>query len=182
MSIFKTKGLVLKSTSFTEKEFLYDIFTYEYGRIKATRKIKTKEKSLDLGYIINFEIETKEWKNIHKIKNIKIKSEFSYEGKEFELISEYLILLGTIIKHIPESVQVREVFEVLEAVNEKKHMDSFKLLLARLKILDIVWILPDKKEASIKKILDYIRSHKIKDILKLTGASDETLITLKSIV
>jgi recombinational DNA repair protein (RecF pathway) len=79
MTLFKTKAIILKISKVKDKDFIYDIFTFDYGRIKVQKKEHKKEKTMDLGYIINCEIETKEQRDIHKIKNIKIKSEFRYE-------------------------------------------------------------------------------------------------------
>jgi hypothetical protein len=85
-----------------ENDFLYDIFTCDYGIIKTNKKAsKTNTKPLDVGYIINFEIITSKSYDIHKMANIKILSEFICEHKNFEEIHHYLSLLKTISKHIP---------------------------------------------------------------------------------
>lgn len=176
MSVFKSKGIILKKLGQREKEIIYDIFTYDFWRIKCKKKLKTKEKSLDIGYIINFEIETKDGVDIHKIKNIKIKSEFDYEGKSFELIHEYLKFLSTIISHIPNGVSVKEISELVEEVNEKKKLDIFKLQLARLKVLDICWVLElEHSNETVRKILEYISKSRIKDILKLKCDEQEII-------
>jgi recombinational DNA repair protein (RecF pathway) len=60
VSLFKTKGIIIKKIDVGEKDMIYDIFTYDFGRIKAKKKIKAREKPLDTGYIANFEIETRE--------------------------------------------------------------------------------------------------------------------------
>ena len=36
MSLFKSSGIILKITSLNENEFLFDVFTYEYGKLKIT--------------------------------------------------------------------------------------------------------------------------------------------------
>jgi hypothetical protein len=47
-----------------------------------------------LGYIVNFEIHTKEDRGIHKISNIKIKSEFNIDkDKNFCELEAYLEIL-----------------------------------------------------------------------------------------
>jgi hypothetical protein len=52
--------------------------------------------------LINFEIETKEKTNIHKMKNIKILSEFKTENAGFSKINKYLEILSIIYKNIPD--------------------------------------------------------------------------------
>ena len=176
MSIFKTKGIIIKKISVLEKDVIYDIFTYDFWRIKAKKKAKTREKSLDLGYIINFEVETKEWKDIHSIRNIKILSDFAYEWENFMIIHEYLRFLHTIIIHIPLGIWVKEVFQIVEAVNLKKKISAFKINLARIKILEIVGILEClHSDREIRKILEFIRISRIDDILKLK-TEDERII------
>jgi recombinational DNA repair protein (RecF pathway) len=39
---------VLKKEKLRENEFIYTIFTYDYGKIKAIKKESKKEKMLDL--------------------------------------------------------------------------------------------------------------------------------------
>ena len=72
MSIFKTKWIILKIHKIRDKDFLYTIFSKDYWKIMCNKKFSKKEKTLDLWYLINFEIITKENVSIHKIKNIKI--------------------------------------------------------------------------------------------------------------
>jgi recombinational DNA repair protein (RecF pathway) len=48
MAIFKTKAIILKISKVKDKDFIYDIFTFDYGRIKVQKKEHKKEKSLDL--------------------------------------------------------------------------------------------------------------------------------------
>lgn len=96
MSLFKSSGIILKITSLKENEFLFDVFTYEYGKLKLKAKKTKKEKNLDLGYIINFEVNVKKENTIHEIRNIRIKNEFSYSDTSYEMIYEYLYLLKSI--------------------------------------------------------------------------------------
>lgn len=176
MSVFKSKWIILKISKVKEKDFIYDVFTYDYGKIKVQKKDTKKEKSLDIWYIANFEIETKEWKDISKAKNIKIKSEFKYEWKEFKIINEYLNIIWLIYKKIPYWLPFSDVFEIIEVLNEKKELDETKLILAKLKILDYFWDLKiENEDKTIEKILKFINKNKIKEVLKLSWI-DEYLI------
>lgn len=181
MSLFKTKAIILKISKVKEKDFIYDIFTYDYGKIKAQKK-NEKEKTLDLWYIINCEIETKETKDIHKIKNLKIKSEFYYENKDFSTINEYLNIISIIYKEIPFWVEFKDMFELIEYINEKKDIDEIKLILSRLKTIDLIWELKiENDNPTIKKILKFINKNKIKDILKLSWIDTELKEKLKKL-
>ncbi|MBT3728831.1 hypothetical protein HOG27_01850 [bacterium] len=50
---------------------------------------------------MNFEITTKENISIHKIRNIKILSEYNRENKSFKELNNYLVILSIIHKKIP---------------------------------------------------------------------------------
>ena len=174
MSVFKTKWIILKIDKPKDKDFLYTVFTYDFGKIRVSKKKNTKEKTLDLGYIINAEIRTKEWFDIHKISNIKIISEFDYKEKDFALIQKYLEILAFVINQAPDWVALYEVFTILETINTYKNIDTTKLLLTKLKLLQCFWNLDISHEnITVQKILKFIDNRNIDDVLKLTGINTD---------
>jgi len=182
MSLFKTKAVILRISKLKEKDFIYDIFTYDYGKIKVQKKEWKKEKTLDLWYIINCEIETKEWKDIHKIKNIKIKSQFICDNKDFKTINEYLSIIGIIHKKLPSWIEFKDIFELFQEINDKNNIDECKLILAKLKVIDLLWELKvDNNNELVRKILRFINKNRIKDILKLSWINNELLIKLRNL-
>ncbi|NVP17615.1 hypothetical protein HUU51_02755 [Candidatus Gracilibacteria bacterium] len=194
MSIFKDKAIVLKiektlkinDDSFTkknDKEFLYTLFTKTYGKIKASKKYSKTEKSLDIGYNINFEIITSEKSKIHKIKNIKIKNEFNInKDKNFYEINKYLEIIALIYREIPEGVAFEEIYEIIEIINEKENIDEIKLILTKIKIKSLIGILNiNHNDEIIRKILKFISNSKIENILKLTGINEEQKKELEQI-
>jgi hypothetical protein len=135
-----------------------------------------------LGYIINCEIETRESRDIHKIKNLKIKSEFSYESKDFAIINEYLNILGIVYQKIPFGLVYRDIFELLEELNDKKSIDETKLVLARLKVIDLLGELKvENSDLLVGRILKFINKNRIKEIFRLNGISNELLIKLRNL-
>jgi hypothetical protein len=135
-----------------------------------------------LGYIINCEIETRESRDIHKIKNLKIKSEFSYESKDFAIINEYLNILGIVYQKIPFGLVYRDIFELLEELNDKKSIDETKLVLARLKVIDLLGELKvENSDLLVGRILKFINKNRIKEIFNLNGISNELLIKLRNL-
>ncbi|MDP2090117.1 MAG: hypothetical protein Q8K30_00840 [Candidatus Gracilibacteria bacterium] len=196
MSIFKSKGIIIKIDKMTgnnsnkeynqEKikggEFLYTIFTKDYGKIKCNKKLSKTEKTLDLGYIVNFEITTKENSSIHKINNIKILSEFTHENKNFCEINAYLTILAKVLHKTPHGSPIYELFDLLEFVTNIKNIDETKLILSKLKIISIFGDLNENNEnETIRKILKFINVNKIESILKLTGINEELKIKLNTI-
>ena len=140
----------------------------------CNKKLSKKEKTLDLWYIVNFEISTKESASIHKIRNIKILSEFSRENKSFSELNNYLIILSIIHKKTPKWSPIFELFELLEIINSYYDLDETKLILIRHKIISIFWELNENNSNNtVSKILKFINANKIDRILKLTWINEE---------
>ena len=155
-----------------EKDFLYTIFTQEYGKIICQKKFSKTEKSLDIWYFIQVEIETKEDKKVHKMRNIKILSDFAPANKGFQILQAYLELLALILRNTPEWVQVYGVIDIIQAIHEYENISAEKILLAKLKLLHIFGSLPDEhQDQTIHKILHFIHKQKISEILRLSGLS-----------
>ena len=174
MSVFKTKWIILKIDKPKDKDFLYTVFTYDFGKIRVSKKKNTKEKTLDLGYIVNAEIRTKEGFDIHKISNIKIISEFDYKEKDFELIQKYLEILAFVTRQSPDWVALYEAFAILETINKYKNIDTTKLLLTKLKLMQCFWSLDiSHKDLTVQKVLKFIDNRSIHDVLKLIGIQSD---------
>lgn len=172
MSIFKDKAIVTKVEKLKDKDFLYTLFTYEYWKIRANKKISLKEKPLDLWYIINFEIVTSPNAKIHKIKNIKIKSEFR-NTKSFEELNLYLEILSIIYREIPDWLSNKEIFTLVEFINNDEKIDKNKLLLTKLKLKSLLWNLPNNNEnKTIEKYLNIINENKIDKIFLISNLDD----------
>lgn len=179
MSIFKTKWIILKIDKSWKNDFLYTIFSYDYWKIKASKILSKREKILDLWYILSFEVETKKDKNIHKIKNIKILSQFSYENKGFHEINDFLSILAYVLKNTPEWLPIYEIYNIFDVVN-KKNLNAEKLLLVKLKIKNILWLLDIKsQDETIWRILKFIDKNHINEILKLSWISEERFEKLR---
>ncbi len=183
MSIFKTSGIILKIHPHKDQEFLFDVFTYDYGKLKLKAKSGKKEKNLDIWYIINFEVNVKKEFSIHEIRNIKIKSEFAYADKNYEIIYEYLYLLKNIWEKCAYNFCIGEIYNILFELQEIKNISEEKIIFSHLKILNILWILKENHQnATVQKILSFISKESIKNILKLKWLDENTKYILKSII
>jgi len=153
---------------------LYTIFTRDYWKIICNKKLSKKEKTLDLWYLVNFEITTKENVSIHKIRNIKILSEFSRDNKTFEELNSYLTILSIVHNKTPKWSPIYELFNLLELINSYPNLDITKLILIRLKIISIFWELDENNtNKTVAKILKFINANKIDRILKLSGIDEK---------
>jgi len=83
------------------------------------------------------EIETKEDKKVHKMRNIKILSDFSPQTRNFSLLQNYLEMLAIILKYSPDGVQIYQVLDIVEIIHDYENLTSEKLLLAKLKLSQI---------------------------------------------
>jgi len=175
LSVFKDKWIILKIEKIKDKDLLYTIFTNQYWKIRANKRFSKTEKSLDLWYIINFEIITRENISIHKIRNIKISSEFNIKkDKNFSELNQYLSILWKIFRELPDWINHSEIFNIIEKINKLEKIDETKLILAKLKIESIIWHLNiTHKNEIISKILKYISNSPIENILKLTWINEE---------
>jgi len=182
MSIFKISWIILKIWNLKENEFLFEIFTFEYWKIKLKFKKNKKEKTLDLWYIIDFEVNIKKELSINEAKNIKIKNEFSYLNKDYETIIEYLELLKIINEKCPLNMPIFEIYNLVFQINELENITNEKLIFAKLKLLNILWILfLENKNQQIQKILSFIAKESIKNILRLNWLNIENKIKLKNL-
>lgn len=183
MSLFKSSGIILKISSLKENEFLFDVFTYEYGKLKMKTKKSKKEKNLDVWYIINFEVNVKKENTIHEIRNIKIKSEFDYNNKNYDTIYEYLFLLKNISDRCPYNMPIYEIYNIVYSLYQLEYISEEKIIFSHLKILSILWILNENSNNSVvKKILSFIWKESIKNILKLKWLDESLKNELKTLL
>ena len=168
MNVFKSKGIILGIKRKESEGDIYIFFSFEFGKILVQKNKKSREKSLDIWYIINCEIETDEKRTIHRIKNIKIKYEFNTQWKDFSLIFDFLWLIALIKKLTPDGLPIPEIYQVYSKLYKLKEITYSKLLLAKLKILNIHWLLWDSpKDIQIKKIVKFIRENNVEAIYRL---------------
>lgn len=168
MSLFKTSGIILKISKENPSLNLMDVFTYDFGKLKLKIKSSKKEKTLDIGYIINFEIKVATKSSISEIQNIKIKHQFDYQDNSFDIIHSYLQMIGCIYQQSPYHLPVYEVFGTYELFLKSQNNLGEKILLTHLKLLFIFGILwSEHPDSTIQKILLFTSRYHIKDILRL---------------
>lgn len=183
MWVFKASGVILKIHKWRDGNFLYTIFSDAYGKIMCSKKYSKTEKTVDIGYVANFEIITKNKSNIHSIRNIKIISELSFHDKSFSQLNSYLELIALIFTTTAPWVANREIFSLIPSIHkvQEKPDIACKLTLTKLKYIDISWDLDiNHSDPTAQKILWFIHRSSIQDILKLTGISHEIEILLKN--
>lgn len=183
MSIFKTKAIVLNINKSKDKNFIYSLFTLDYWKINCVKKLKTKEKSLDLWYNIDFEINVAKNKDsMSSFRNIKILSEFDTSNKSFNQINDFLELITLVSKNTPYWVPMHEIYNSINALYSLENIKSEKILLTKLKVLNLLWELDENsKNLTLKKILKFVNNNSINTVLRLWGIEEDVLEEIRRI-
>jgi len=181
LNVFKTKGIVLKVKKQNEVQSLYTIFFHDYGILTVQKKKKSREKPLDIGYVVQCEIITKSSHDIHTIGNIKILSQFIYENREYKSIELYLRLIQYILKEIPKWVPQAEIFSLLKYISENSKVLWYThLVLLYIKVQYILWNMwTHSLNLTVQKILRFIEKTKAPEICKLSGVNSDILAELE---
>lgn len=183
MFIFKTSWIVLKINKLKENEFLILVFSYDYWKLNLKTNLSKNKKSIDIWYIINFEIYNKKELSINEIKNIKILKEFNYNNKDYEIIILYLNLLKYIFDETTFNNPIFEVYNIIYFLNNYEDITPQKIILTHLKIKNIFWELwIESNNQDIKKILNFISKQNIKTLFKIEQLDFQILDNLKKLI
>ncbi len=188
MSIFKTHWIILKIKKIDEKKFVYTIFTQQYWKLLYNKSYSQREKSLDIGYAIQFETRVKQWVNIHTIQNIQILHEFKSINVWFNIIHSFLLLLSQIDTYFPLNLEHSEVYEtVIDFLQYQEHIQakniSQKLILMALKIKSLSGNLDESNNnPTIQKILAFVQNNKASNILRLSWITPDHEILLQELI
>ena len=173
MSFFKSKAIVLNKKKLSEKEFIYSIFSYEYGKIDCKKKVWAKEKPLDIWYDINFEIFWKKANSLATIRNIKILHELDTKTQDYATIFVYMQLMNQIHKQTERWIPVYAIYDLVHSLHEKKITET-SVILSLLKLKHILGVLPlTHNDPIVQKVLKYIYNTNISQILLLTWINTE---------
>ncbi len=176
MGIFKTQGVVFQVFKATEKEIQYTIFFRDYGVLRVSHKKKNKEKWIDIGQHIHCEVITSNARSIHIISQISIISSFQDAPRIYSELEKFLKILALIKTQLPYWNPQYEIFDIISTmIAAWSKIKEQQLILSSLKILWILWNLPEKNsDELVQKILKFIHSHHYWDILRLGKIPDDT--------
>lgn len=169
MSIFKADGIVLQVIKLSEKELMYKVLFRDYGILQVKKRKKTREKPIDIGYLISSEIITRNEQNIHTVWNIKILHFFETTWRNYHDIERFLKILSLVQKELPPwspHYEMYDIFSIL--IKNPLNSTSHKLLLTQLKLIQCLGNLPEKhNDITTQKVLKFLHTHHFKDILRL---------------
>ena len=169
---------------YSEDRLYSKVFFKDYWILTVTKKKKTREKPIDIGYLISCEVITKEKNSMHTIGNIKIISYFETKHQLYEQIESFLKLLYYIKKNIPEGAPHYEIFDILYTYIPISHENNKqKYILSYLKIISLLWELWESHQnPTSAKILKFIANSKYTDVLRLWKIPEENLQHLEQML
>ena len=185
MNFFKSEWIILSIKKINEKESLYKIFFREYGKIMVKKQKKNREKNLDVGYRVSCEIIThnSSEKILPSISNINIISYFKSDWKKYSEIEWYLKTLAYLENQLPEWMPHWELYNLVENLHLDIKLTKSSYLLFRLKILSYSWTIEiSKEEVILYKIVQFVQTNGIKDILRLKEVPKDIEDTLEQIL
>jgi len=184
MAIFKTQWVILQVWKYSENQLYYKIFFRDYGILTVAKRKKAKEKPVDIGYLINCEVITKEKNSVHTVGNIKIISYFETQNTPYSHIESFLKLLWYIKKNLPDGSPHPEIFDILmRYIPLTKTWKEQTHILTHLKIMCCVWELWETHNNQMTtKILKFIHNTKHSDILRLWAIPEENIKHLEQLL
>jgi len=184
MGIFKTEWVVFQVFKATEKEIQYTVFFKDYGVLRVSRKKKNKEKSIDIWQHISCEVLTSHSKSLATLSQISIISSFQSVERTYSELEKFLKILALIYKELPYWSPHYEIFNLLTVmIAYWDKINVQQLIITSLKIVWIVWNLPDKNsDPLVQKILKFIHTHSYSDILRLGKIPEETQKKLEQLL
>lgn len=154
MRQYKTQGIIIKRSNFSEADRLFSIYTRDYGKISAiahgVRKTKSKLAGhLELFYLTDFQIH--KGKNIDTVTGANLITRYDNLRNNKELINHTYYISELIYRSTHENLASREIFEltknifsVLNLENKEKMACYFEL-----KLFDILGHRPEVKKCVI---------------------------------
>ena len=176
MSIFKTEWIVIQVWKYSENELYYKILFRDYGILTVKKRKKTREKPVDTGYFIHWEIITHGGKSVHTIWNIRIQSFFETKDRTYSEIESFLKILSLVKKELPEWSPHYEIYDMLaDAIDSQETLNIDKLILTHIKVIACLWNLWEShSDETVSKILKFIHGNKYSQIMRLWAIPEES--------
>ncbi len=104
-----TECVFFKRTHIGDREFVYELWSRDFGKIRAFAKEKRTETFPDVGSLIQANIETKGEKN--RLVSFKIRKNVSSEAMDYGSAISFLKTVSALSKSLPEGVPNHSLFE-----------------------------------------------------------------------
>ena len=104
-----TECVFFKRTPIGDQEFVYELWSRDFGKIRAFAKEKKNESRADTGSFIQANLETKGEKN--RLVSFKLRKNVSSEKMDYASAVAYLKVVSTLSGTLPEGIPNKKLFE-----------------------------------------------------------------------
>lgn len=148
MRQYKTQGIIIKRSNFSESDKLLDIYTRDYGRVrviaKGVRKTKSKLSGhLELFYLSDFVIH--KGKNLDIITGANLLESYKNIREDKDITNSAYYMAELVYRSTHEDLSSRKIFNLIkESFSSISHKNRDKLMCYfELKLFDILGHRPE---------------------------------------
>jgi recombinational DNA repair protein (RecF pathway) len=166
-----TECVFFKRTGVGEQEFVYELWSREFGKIRAFAKEKKVEARADVGSVIQANIETKGEKN--RLVSFKLRKNVSSDAMDYEAAVSFLKTVSALSKSLPEGIPNRSLFEsYVEALPFFESTDNSKTVAAFLTKLAKAlgtYCVPENASPLLRKFERAVERYDLATVSKMKG-------------
>lgn len=104
-----TECVFLRRTPIADADCVYELWSREFGKIRAFAKEKKAEPKMDCGCLLQANVETKGERN--RLVSFKVRKNVSTENMGYEAALDFLKTVAALSKSLPEGVPNRKLFD-----------------------------------------------------------------------
>lgn len=166
-----TECVFFKRTPIGDQEFVYELWSRDFGKIRAFAKEKKNESRADTGSLIQANVDTKGEKN--RLVSFKLRKNVSSENMDYRSAVTFLKVVSTLSTSLPEGVPNRKLFEAYEC--SLGHFESegcrkaSAIFLSKLAKTLGTYALPDNASPMLKRFDAAIASYDVPTLHQIQG-------------
>lgn len=170
-----TESVFLKKSPISESEFVYELWSREFGKIRAFTKEKKIESKLDVGSLFQATIDTKG--NTNRLVSCKLRRNLSTESLDYTSTLGFLKIVDTLSRSLPEGVPNIPLFDEFTICHPffERTVDGRKTgIFFLLKLAKTLGTFETPKDASdlFRRLEKAIVLYEVPKLLEIRGMSD----------
>ncbi len=104
-----TESIFLKRTGISESDAVYELWSRDFGRIRAFASEKRAGPKFDTGCLIQASVETKGGRN--RLVSAKLRKNLNFEGLDYDGVLSFLKTVRSVAEALPEGVPAKTLFD-----------------------------------------------------------------------
>ncbi|MDQ1344108.1 MAG: rep/recomb RecO protein [Patescibacteria group bacterium] len=169
-----TECVFFKRTPIGDHEFVYELWSREFGKIRAFAKEKKNECRADTGSVIQANVETKGERN--RLVSFKVRKNLSSEKMDYAAAVAFLKTVSALSSALPEGIPNRKLFEAYEAslpyYEKGECRKASAILLSKLAKTLGTYALPENASPMLKRFDTAISSYDVGTLHSIKGIDD----------